>query len=112
MRINSHQVIQMVGDDSLVFVEDWSGNEQVLSIAEAARRLETIWKPAAQDGRIFGLEGVTFVARDIDNVTKAIEYFVECSQMSVDDQLDQMTVTELDPKRDIGDQLKELGLLD
>lgn len=94
-RINNHQVIQMVGDDRLVFVDDHNGAEVVKLIVEMPDLLKE-WGPLADTGETFGpSESIQFHPREYDAVEQTVNYFIECSGVPIDEQLAVVMVTEV-----------------
>jgi hypothetical protein len=108
-RINSHQVIQMVGDDRLVFVDDWSGHEEVVPIADMPKVLGS-WKPVADQGFAFGFdENTRFKPAEFPAVDQAVQYFIECSTVPLADQIAQLKIVDIESADSLGDLFEFLG---
>jgi hypothetical protein len=100
MRINSHQVIQMVGDDRVVFVNDRTMQEVVLNIVDLPALLEK-WGQQADRGESFGPDLFPFQPSDYNAVEKTLDYFIECSTVPVEEQMKKITIHEVGSVDDV-----------
>jgi len=101
-RINSHQVIQMIDDVTLVMVDERTGVELTLPLAQAASNVARLHEQRDQfDGFGFhdgdndnpGKTRIYFDVEHLDAVRKAVDYFVEASRVPLSEQLEQVAVT-------------------
>lgn len=119
-RINSHQVIQMVGDDRLVFVEERYNQEVVMPIDEAVRRITTIAQQwiADNDGdadlMCFTMGDpsafVEFSFVDLEAVGQAISYFQSARLLTPEEHMAQTKVFSINPGESLKDFMKRAGM--
>lgn len=107
-RISSSRVIQMVGDDRVVFVNDHTGSEYVIPIVGIPF---TEWGDLAKAGQPFGPDGIEFSSGQWPAVEQTLDYFVECSNVPLEEQLANITIVEAEPGESFEDFARRAGLL-
>lgn len=109
-RISSNRVIQMVGDDRVVFVNDSTMQEHVLKIIDLPNTL-IHWYDAAARGVNYGPEGIEFRPDQFEAVKQTLYYFIDCSHVPLSEQLERITVIQSEPGEPIEDFMRRAGIL-
>ena len=89
-RINSHQLIQMVGQDQIVFVEDYTGDEVVEKIIEVPS-IFSQWEDQDSKGKQLTIGSISLDV-ELAVLKKVVNYFVEASKVSLEDQLEAIQI--------------------
>jgi hypothetical protein len=98
MRVSNRLVVQLVGDDRLVFVDDQSGAEAVVPISNADRTVRVLDEEIVERG--YGTlyagvgEVVTISPDELPGVQRAVEYFAAAAAVPLAEQLAQIEVVE------------------
>jgi len=107
MRVSDRLVVQLVGDDRLVFVDDQTGAEAIVPVAEAERTVRVLDEDIVERGYgvlpAGGGDVVTIGPDELPGVQRAVEYFAAAAAVPLAEQLAQIQVVEI---RD-GDDLRE-----
>jgi hypothetical protein len=111
-RINGRHVVQMVGDDKLVFTDDHTGVEVVMPMA-AMEAILSLWALDVAQGKTFNVkagahERITFQPDEFESVKQAVEYFIWISRTPLS-QRGEVSIVSFDSIEDAMDFLKGQG---